>query len=79
MATIQREEIEKLLKPNQVIVDTQTIEIAKDKDNNPVFETVFIKPPNSYKFIEHYEELNIAVLEDLDYKEVASNEAEPNA
>lgn len=68
MATqAQREEIQKLLKPTEVFVDTQTRVTGKDENGYPVFETVFENPPSNYRLVNHIEPYNGAVLEDLDY------------
>jgi len=69
MTATQREEIEKALKPNQVAIDTRSINTGTDKDGFPVFETQYIEPPQNFKLIRLIEPYNCAVLEDLDYVE----------
>jgi len=66
MTAAQREEIEKLLKPNQVAVDTRTVTNEKDEQGFPIFETQFINNPlTNYKLVTHVYGWNGAVLEDL--------------
>ncbi|QKF82057.1 hypothetical protein [Halarcobacter ebronensis] len=65
MTAEQREEIEPLLKENQVAVDTQTVEKGKDSEGFPIFEIKFINAPTNYKLVRLIEPYNVAVLEDL--------------
>ncbi|AXX87152.1 hypothetical protein AMRN_1416 [Malaciobacter marinus] len=79
MTKNQREEIEKLLKQNEVAVDIQQVQIAKDENGYPVFELRFENPPTNYKVVKIIEPYKGAVLEDLDFKEVLQDEATKQA
>lgn len=65
MTKIQRLEIEKLLKQNQVIVNTITVKSGVDNEGFPVFETRFENPPQDYKLVRLIEPWKGAILEDL--------------
>lgn len=69
MTQSQRTEIEELLKPNQVAVDTQDHQTGTDENGYPVFETVYENPPANYKLVRMIPSWNGAVLENLDYVE----------
>ena len=74
------EEIENLLNKNQIAVSYKLIEVGKDQLGLPIYQRELINNPvTNYKFIRAVENEKVAVLEDLDYKEVSPNETTNNA
>lgn len=66
-----KEQLKNLLKPNQVLTDINYKEIGKDVNGFPTYEIEYITAPTNYKLVRIFENLQVAVLENLDYEKDA--------
>ena len=62
-----KEDIQKLLKKDEIIVNFKYTIDGKDGDNYPLFKIDFIDPPKNYQLVNIIEPLKIAVLRDFNY------------
>lgn len=60
-----KEQLQKLLKQNQQIIDFEYKQTATDDEGFPIFAIEFLNPPKSYKLVKLFEPLKFAILEDL--------------
>lgn len=60
-----KEQLQKLLKQNQQIIDFEYKQTGTDDEGFPIFAIDFINPPQSYKLVKLFEPLKFAILEDL--------------
>ena len=65
-----KEQLKNLLKQNQVLADINYKEIGKDENGFPTYEIEYVAAPTNYKLVRIFENLEVAVLEDLDYQVV---------
>lgn len=61
-------QLKKYIKENQVIADIDYQEVGKGRDGFPIFEIAFKNPPINHKLVKLYENIQVAILEDLDYE-----------
>lgn len=66
----QREELEKVISDDMVIVDIDIIKIGVDGMGLPKFEARYINPPKNHNLIRLIEPYGGAILQDLDYMAV---------
>ena len=62
--------IRKRLKPNQKIVSIEYKQNGEDELGIPSYEIAYKNPPKNFRLERMIEPLKIAILEDLDYKEI---------
>lgn len=67
MTAEQKQQLENLLKPNEVLVNLKSEQIEADFRGFPQFKTVYENPPKNYKLVRIIAPFNVAILENLSY------------
>jgi hypothetical protein len=68
MTAQQKQQLENLLKPNEVLINLTMTQIEPDFRGFPQFKTVYENPPENYKLVRIIAPFNVAILENLSYE-----------
>lgn len=60
-----KQNLEQLLKKNEVITDFKRVQQGTDQDGYPTYEVVYINPPKNFRLVKFLDGLDCAILEDL--------------
>jgi len=60
-----KEDLKKLLKEKEFIVDFERAQNGTDDDGYPTYKIEYINPPKNFKLVKFIDGLNCVILEDL--------------